>query len=305
MADTQLLLLGTFAGLGVFLGLPLAALQKVSPKWKGFLNAFATGILIFLMVDAFGDAWQSIAHTAFNAFEGQMPVSDAVFAVLAMFGGLLIGLFGLAYANRYMKILVKSVRSESSEFHGKLMQERLFEGVEQVNGCRLSLIIALGIGIHNFNEGLKLGHFYASGPIGLALSLSLLIGILLHGATKGFGIAGPLTGLSKMPSYRLLVATAVICGLPTLIGTEIGGLWFSGLFFVFFMAVAAGALVYATAMQTLSLRGPVLTAVSPKYLLMYTAGKRQVTNRILVIGVFFGLMAALTSNLLIIISGLL
>jgi len=306
LADTQLLLLGTFAGLGVFLGLPLAALQEVSPKWKGFLNAFAAGILIFLMVDAFGeDAWQSAANTAITAFDGQIPMSQAVFAVLVMFVGLLIGLFGLAYANRYTKVFVRPSRCENSGLHGKLMQERLFKGVEQVDGYRLSVIIAFGIGVLNFSEALELGHSYASGTIGLALSLSLLIGILLQSVMKGFGIAGPLAGLSKIPSNRFLAAIAVVSGLPTLIGTEIGGLWFSGLFFGFFMAVASGALVYATAMQTLSLRGPVLTAVSVKYLLMYNAGKRQITNRILVMGVFVGLMAGLTSNLLMAISGVL
>src|SRR5208282_5641081 len=278
LADTQLLLLGIFAGLGVFLGLPLAALQEVSPKWKGFLNAFAAGILIFLMVDAFGeDAWQSAANTAITAFDGQIPMSQAVFAVLVMFVGLLIGLFGLAYANRYTKVFVRPSRYENSGLHGKLMQERLFKGVEQVDGYRLSVIIAFGIGVLNFSEALELGHSYASGTIGLALSLSLLIGILLQSVMKGFGIAGPLTGLSKMPSNRFLAA----------------------------IAVASGALVYATAMQTLSLRGPVLTAVSVKYLLMYNAGKRQITNRILVMGVFVGLMAGLTSNLLMAISGVL
>jgi len=198
---------------GVFLDLPLAALQEVSSRWKVFLNAFAAGILIFLMVDAFGDAWQYVARNAFTAFEGQIPVSDTVFAALAMFGGLLIGLLGLAYLNRYTKVLVKSSRPETSGLQGRLMQERLFKSVEQVNGYRLSVIIALGIGIHNFNEGLKLGHSYASGTFGLVLSFSLLTGILLHGATKGFGIAGPLTGLSKMPSYRFLAATALVCGL--------------------------------------------------------------------------------------------
>ena len=301
--DTQLLLLGAFAGLAVFLGLPVAFLQELSSKWKGFLNAFAVGVLIFLMVDALGDAWQAVSRTAFIAFGGQIPVSDAVSALFAMFGGLLIGLFGLAYANRYTEALVRTSHSETLESEGKCTQEQLFKGIERVNGYRLSLMIALGIGAHNFSEGLKLGHSYASGAIGLAVSLSLLIGILFHSATKGFGMASPLTGLSKFPNVRFLTVTALVCGLSTLIGTEIGGLWFSVYVYVFFMAIAAGALVYATAMQTLSLRGPMLTAVSPKYLLMYNSGKRQLTNRVLVVGVFVGLVATLASTFLIAISG--
>jgi len=302
LVGTELIFYGAFAGLGVLFGLPLAALQTVSPKWKGFLNAFATGILIFLMIDAFGDAWKPVTNAASRASQGLIPMSGIVPNVLLMCGGLLLGLFGLAYANRYTKVLVKKYRPDTSELHGKLMQAELFKGVEQVNGYRLSVIIALAVGVHNFNEGLKLGH--ASGTVGLVLTLSLTVGMILHGAMKGMGITGPLTGLSKMPSYRFLVAVAMVCVLPTSLGTVIGGLWYSSLFFVFFMAMAAGALIYATAMQTLSLRGPILTTASAKYLVMYNARNRLVTNRILVLGAFFGLMATLMSNVLIILSGL-
>jgi len=50
----QLLLLGSIAGFTIFLGLPLAVRQNVNPKKKGFLNAFAIGILVFLIIDVFG-----------------------------------------------------------------------------------------------------------------------------------------------------------------------------------------------------------------------------------------------------------
>jgi hypothetical protein len=36
------LLLGAFAGLTILLGLPLAVVQRVTPKKKGFLNANLT-----------------------------------------------------------------------------------------------------------------------------------------------------------------------------------------------------------------------------------------------------------------------
>jgi ZIP family zinc transporter len=75
----QLLLLGAFAGLTIFLGLPLAVAQSVSPKKKGFLNAFAIGILIFLIVDVFGHAWEPTADAASSAFLGKSPTEDALF----------------------------------------------------------------------------------------------------------------------------------------------------------------------------------------------------------------------------------
>jgi ZIP family zinc transporter len=49
----QLLLLGSIAGFTIFLGLPVTALQHLSIKKKGFLNAFAIRILVFLIIDVF------------------------------------------------------------------------------------------------------------------------------------------------------------------------------------------------------------------------------------------------------------
>ena len=101
---SQLLVLGAFAGLTIFLGLPLAVFQSVSSRMKGFLNALAIGILIFLTVDVLGHAWESAAGAASAAFVGKAPAGDAVLDLLAMFGGMAIGLLGLTwYETRYMK----------------------------------------------------------------------------------------------------------------------------------------------------------------------------------------------------------
>src|SRR5436190_532332 len=91
----QLLLLGSIAGFTIFLGLPVAALQHLSIKKKGFLNAFAILILVFLIIDVFYHAWESTSTTASDAFAGKAPIEGAVFELLAMFGGIAIGLLGL------------------------------------------------------------------------------------------------------------------------------------------------------------------------------------------------------------------
>ena len=57
---------------------------------------------------------------------------------------------------------------------------------------RLALLIAVGIGLHNFAEGLAIGQSAASGEI--ALATMLVIGFGLHNATEGFGIVAPLAG---------------------------------------------------------------------------------------------------------------
>jgi len=64
----QLLLLGAIAGFTIFLGLPLAILQNVSPRKKGFLNALSIGILLFLVIDVFSHAWNTATCVASSAF---------------------------------------------------------------------------------------------------------------------------------------------------------------------------------------------------------------------------------------------
>src|ERR687887_2888684 len=100
----QLLLLGAIAGFTIFLGLPLAMLQNLSPKKKGFLNAFAIGILVFLIIDVFSHAWESTEEAANDVVAGKSPLSNAIVSLISMFGGLGIGLLGLTwYESKYMK----------------------------------------------------------------------------------------------------------------------------------------------------------------------------------------------------------
>ena len=49
-----LLGLGLLAGGTIVLGLPIARLRSVTPKTRALLNAMATGILVFLLVEMTG-----------------------------------------------------------------------------------------------------------------------------------------------------------------------------------------------------------------------------------------------------------
>jgi len=112
----QLLLLGAIAGFTIFLGLPLAILQNVSSRKKGFLNALSIGILLFLVIDVFSHAWNTATCVASSAFAGQAAtcvasgaaatkwsVAEAATDLVAVFGGLALGLLGLvAYETKYM-----------------------------------------------------------------------------------------------------------------------------------------------------------------------------------------------------------
>ena len=282
---SQLLLLGAFSGLTIFLGLPLAVFQSVSSRVKGFLNALAIGILIFLTVDVLGHAWESAAVAASAAFVGKSSVGDAVLDLIAMFGGMGIGLLGLTwYESRYMKsVPARSPMAEANATGSSASyRKKELQLLQQVNSYRLSMMIAIGIGAHNFSEGLAIGQSYASGAIGLALIL--IIGFAAHNATEGFGIAGPLTGLSKRPSLRFLAVTGLVGGGPTFLGTVLGSLWSSTLVYILFLAIAGGALIYVS-------------------MLMYNSGRRQTTNAVLMVGLFVGLFAGFITDLIVTLGG--
>ena len=276
----QLIILGTFAGLTIFLGLPIAVL-RVSSRVKGFLNAFAIGILIFLIVDVLSHAWQSTVDAAVGAFAGNVPIGSAVLDLLAMFGGLAVGLLGLTlYGRRYMKGASNAPPVVTGASSGKRRHELRL--LQQVNSYRLSMMIAIGIGAHNLSEGLAIGQSYASGAIELALVL--IIGFAAHNATEGFGIAAPLTRLSKRPSNRFLLLVGLIGGGPTFIGTLLGSLWVSPFAYVFFLSTAGGARVYVT-------------------MLMFNAGRRQAAYSVLMFGFFLGLTAGFITDLIVTLGG--
>ena len=109
-------------------------------------------------------------------------------------------------------------------------------------GRRLALLIATGIGLHNFGEGLAIGQAAASDEVSLALVL--IIGFALHNATEGFGIVGPMSGEAERPSWGYLALLGLIGGGPTFVGTVIGQAWVSEALQVAFFAVAAGSILY-------------------------------------------------------------
>jgi ZIP family zinc transporter len=103
-------------------------------------------------------------------------------------------------------------------------------------------MIATGLGMHNFSEGLAIGQSAAAGA--LAFTGVLVIGFGLHNITEGFGVAAPLASREERPSWAFLGAAGLIGGAPTFLGTVIGYNFVSSYAFVLFLALAGGALIY-------------------------------------------------------------
>ncbi len=107
---------------------------------------------------------------------------------------------------------------------------------------RLAFFIAVGIGLHNFSEGLAIGQSAAKGEVSLALML--IIGFGLHNATEGFGIVAPMTGESTRPSWGFLAVMGLIGGGPTFFGTLVGQSFVNNAIFIAFLALAAGSILF-------------------------------------------------------------
>lgn len=217
MSQATAVLLGAIAGATIFLGLPVARLRGLPKAVQGFLNAFATGILVFLL-------WDILTH-ATTPIEGALTSGDSSFPLMALIFavGIGAGLLGLVYFNR-------------------ALFGRLKHGAHSPSPQSLSLAIATGLGLHNMSEGLAIGQSAHTGAI--AFAGVLVVGFALHNITEGFGIAAPMTMEPKPASWGFLGLAGLIGGGPTFIGTWIGYLASSNYFYVAFLAIAAGALLY-------------------------------------------------------------
>jgi ZIP family zinc transporter len=236
MSTTQTLILGAIAGATIFLGLPLGRLGSASPAMRTALTAFATGILIFLLWDVLGHGVDPVETAVSDHRWGRVAELAPLLG-----GGLIVGLMSLVYYDRWMTNkratpLVGPGAAAVDEFASRSWIESL------TPGRRLALLIATGIGLHNFGEGLAIGQAAAADEVSLALVL--IIGFALHNATEGFGIVGPMAGEADRPSWGFLGLMGLIGGGPTFLGTVIGQAWVSEALSVVFFAVAAGSILY-------------------------------------------------------------
>ena len=238
MPASHIVLLGAVAGLTIFLGLPIARIRAPMPRVKVFLNALAIGILIFLLWDVLTHAWAP-ADEALSSHRYQTAFIDG----LVMLGCLGAALMGLVYFDRWMKRRAAALRPEGPGA-ATAYRPLLAPGPDaaRARATELSLLIAVGIGMHNFGEGLAIGSSAAAGQ--LSLAVLLVIGFGAHNATEGFGIVAPLTAAGERPSWGRLILLGLIAGGPTFLGTLVGQVMTTPLLGVAFLALAAGSILY-------------------------------------------------------------
>ncbi len=254
MSTTKIALLGAIAGLTIFIGLPLGRVRRPAPRLKAGLNGVAIGILLFLVWDILSHAWEP-TDAALANHDWSVALSGGL--VLAV--GLAVGLAGLVHYDRLIaaRRAARALRPDpvavpvraaagapdapgTSGAPGAQAGAMAAAGV--VDAASLSMMIAVGIGLHNFAEGLAIGNSAASGE--LSLAVLLVVGFALHNATEGFGIVAPLAGGRERPSWGRLALLGLIAGGPTFVGTLVGRSVVNDTVAIAFLGLAAGSVLY-------------------------------------------------------------
>jgi zinc transporter ZupT len=210
--------LAAFALIGLYVGvLPVAlglcwfpVLARLGRRGLDILLAVTIGLLAFLFVDAVQEGFEGAAGMA-GAFQGTaLFIGAAAFAYL-----------GLEVVGQWLRAARARRKADASSA-----------------GSVLALLIAIGIGLHNFGEGLAIGAAFALGEA--ALGTLLIVGFTLHNTTEGLAILAPIA--KERPSIGLLVKLGLIGGVPTIAGAWLGGLVYSQVVAVLCLGLGAGAI---------------------------------------------------------------
>jgi ZIP family zinc transporter len=237
----QIVVLGAIAGFTIFLGLPLGRIDNPAPRLHAALSALAAGILVFLLWDVLAHGVEPVEEALDESVAGNGSWGEFAGLAALLAGGLVAGLMSLVYYDGWMK------QRRSSDFVGpgaaaidEYASRPFLERLAPTH--RIALLIAAGIGLHNFSEGLAIGQAGASGEISLALAL--IVGFGLHNATEGFAVVGPMSAEEERPTWAFLGLLGLIGGGPTFLGTIVGQAWVSEAVSVAFLALAAGSILY-------------------------------------------------------------
>jgi zinc transporter ZupT len=266
-----------FTSLGVYVGvIPVMIglmwypyIRRISVGKYSFFLSLTAGLLVFLGIDALLEVNEIVNQNLAAVFNGQalsVLVTISSFVILLYTSERLTQrAIERAVLNKNSHPLISSsakelvkkpeksftekqegeIYSKSAKVSSTSTQEvqiQMQRYQQLLKPLTISMMIAIGIGLHNFGEGLAIGAAMLLGEV--ALSTFLIVGFTLHNTTEGLAIVAPIAKIerSRRMMIRRLVMMGLIAGVPTIAGTWIGGFLYSPIAAVIFLSVGAGAI---------------------------------------------------------------
>lgn len=199
-----------FGIIGTSFGGFIGAFFKVSSnKYLSFTLEFAAGLMTSII--------------CFDLIPESLEIIDITPCIL----GILSGILTMIFCNKIVTLYSINSTNFNNKKHSSLFQT--------------GIIIALGLAIHNFPEGLAIGAgFETSNTLGLKLAIA----IALHDIPEGISIALPLrlSGSSKTKSIVITTISGLTTGLGAFFGVLIGNI--SPVFIGLSLSFAAGCMLY-------------------------------------------------------------
>jgi zinc transporter, ZIP family len=241
---------GFFALIGTYVGIiPVLAgllwlpfIKRLSLRKYRFFLSLTAGLLVFLGIDALVEGGGIAAESVAGVFNGQILI--ALVTILSF--------LALMYASAKLGERSKGRKEEEevdklssyNSIHASQAKRTLDQQQQQhhlvVKPVAMAMMISIGIGLHNFGEGLAIGASVVLGQI--ALSTFLIVGFMLHNTTEGFAIVAPLAKTRVRRMVGKMIIMGLIAGVPTIFGTWIGGFIYSPIAAIIFLSIGAGAI---------------------------------------------------------------
>ncbi len=214
--EPNLELVGFFALIGTYVGiipvmiglLWLPFIKRISKSKYHFFLALTAGLLLFLGIDSVEEALEVSEESLAGSFNGVLLVATVI----------VLSFLGLYYASE--KLVTRA------------------DNTKLAKPVAIALMISIGIGLHNFGEGLAIGAAIGLGSI--AFSTFLIVGFALHNTTEGIAIAAPMS--RGKPMIAKLAGLGLIAGAPAIFGAWVGGFVYSPFTSVIFLSIGAGAI---------------------------------------------------------------
>jgi ZIP family zinc transporter len=228
-----------FAVIGAFVGIiPIMIgllwypfIRRLNTNKYNFFLSLTAGLLVFLGIDAMLESNEIISENVAAIFNGQVLIVMVV----------IVSFLVLLYTSETLtqRAAKKSVSANYSTSLSSSSASTTSQQQELIKPLAISLMIDIGIGMHNFGEGLAISAAVLLGEA--ALSTFLIVGFMLHNTTEGLAIVAPIAKSGQV-MIRKLIVMGFIAGAPTIAGAWIGGFLYSPLAAIIFLSVGAGAI---------------------------------------------------------------